>query len=279
MNCLQGRRPMETVERYLLRQAKVPGWLDNYSARFVAEIGRIQAARQLKGAVGEIGVHMGRLFILLRLLAAPDERALALDVFHNQQLNVDGSGSGDEEQFRRNVERWASMHNVEVIRASSLNVTADEIVSKVGPCRLLSIDGGHTAECTLNDLSLAEAAATEFGVVILDDYFNPSWPDVATGAARFLTDSSTTLRPFAITPNKVYLARPTCHDLYVAELRASQTDFFEKESRMFGFAVAIFGVAPDTYRVEKRLKRWLKNSVAGPCLVAARHCLRVATGH
>jgi hypothetical protein len=270
---------MDRLEHYLRHHAKVPGWLHDYSARFIVEIARIQAARGLKGSVAEIGVHMGRLFILLRLLLAPHERALALDVFQDQQLNIDGSGAGDEKRFRTNVERWASMHSVEIIRASSLDVTAHEIVSKVGPLRLLSIDGGHTAECTLNDLRLAEHALTDLGVAILDDYFNPSWPDVTTGAAQFFADSSTTLRPFAITPNKVYLARQACHGLYVAELRATQGDFHEKDSRMFGVPVAIFGVEPETYRFEKRLKRWLKDSAAGPGLVAARRRLRVATGH
>lgn len=269
---------MDRLEHYLRRHARIPGWLDDYSARFIVEIGRIQAVRGLKGSVAEIGVHMGRLFILLRLLAAPDEHALALDIFHDQQLNVDGSGRGDEERFCANVGRWASMQNVEIIRASSLNVTAHDILSRVGPCRLLSIDGGHTAECTLNDLRLAEQTVTEFGVVILDDYFNPSWPDVATGAARFLINPSTSLRPFAITPNKVYLAHPGYHGLYVAALRAAQHDFYEKESRMFGFQVAIFGVEPETYRFAKRLKRRLKDGAAGPELLAVRRRVRVATG-
>jgi Methyltransferase domain len=269
---------MDRLEHYLRWHAEVSGWLDDYSARFVVEIARIQAAHGFKGSVAEIGVHMGRLFILLRLLAGPDERALALDVFQDQQLNTDGSGAGDENRFRENVERWASMDNVEVIQASSMNVTASEIVSKVGPCRLFSIDGGHTAECTLNDLRLAEHAVTGFGVVILDDYFNPSWPDVSTGAARFFADSSTSLRPFAITPNKVYLARQAYHGLYAAELRATQSHFYEKDSSMFGVPVAIFGVDPETHRLERRLKRWLKDSVAGPGLVAARRRLWLATG-
>lgn len=269
---------MDRLEHYLRRHARIPGWLDDYSARFIAEIGRIQAARGLKGSVAEIGVHMGRLFILLRLLAAADEQALALDVFHDQKLNVDASGRGDEDRFRANVRRWASMQNVKIIRASSLNVTARDILSRVGPCRLLSIDGGHTAQCTLNDLHLAEHTVTEFGVVILDDYFNPSWPDVATGAARFLIDPTTSLRPFAITPNKIYLARPGYHGLYATTLRAAQHDFYEKESRMFGFQVAIFGVEPDTYRFEKRLKRRLKESIAGPGLLSMRRRMRLATG-
>jgi hypothetical protein len=270
---------MDRVELYLRRFDQVPGWLDGYSARFIAEIGRIQRAHRFNGSVGEIGVHMGRLFILLKLLAAPDERALALDIFDKQQFNIDRSGGGDERQFRKNVEQWASMHNVEIIRSSSLDVTAGEIISRIGPCRLLSIDGGHTCECTLNDLRLAEDAVAEFGVVIIDDCFNQSWPDVMTGAAQFLTDGSTTLRPFAITPNKVYLARQAYHDLYSTELRTTQSDFYEKESRMFGFPVAIFGTDAATHGFGKRLKRWLKRGAAGPGLVAARRRLRLATGH
>src|SRR5260370_5476592 len=269
---------MDRLERYLRRHAKVPGWLDPYSARFVAEIARIQATHRFEGSVAEIGVHMGRLFILLRLLATPHERALAVDVFQDQRLNIDGSGAGDERRFRDNLERWAATHNVEIIHGSSLDVTASEVVSKVGRCMLLSIDGGHTAECTLNDLRLAEHVVTDFGVAILDDYFNPSWPDVTTGAAQFFADNYTTLRPFAITPTKIYLARQAYHGLYVAELRATQSDFYEKDSQMFGVPVAIFGVEPEIHRFGKRLKRWLKDSAAGPRLVAARRRLRVATG-
>jgi len=269
---------MNGVDRYLRQHNKVPGWLDDYSARFIAELGRIQAARHFQGSVGEIGVHMGRLFILLRLLTAPDERAIALDVFENQQLNLDHSGCGDEQQFRKYVERWASLRNVEIIRVSSLDAKANDIVSRVGFLRLLSIDGGHTAECTLNDLRLAEHTVAPFGLVILDDFFNPSWPDVAAGAARFLSDDGTTLRPFAITPNKVYLARKPYRELYITELRATQSDFYEKESRMFGSSVAIFGVEPETYRLERRLKRWLKASAAGPSLVSARRHFRLAAG-
>jgi hypothetical protein len=101
---------------------------------------------------------------------------------------------------------------------------------------------------------------------------------VTTGAAQFFSDSSTTLRPFAITPNKLYLARQAYRGLYVAELRATQSDFYEKDSQMFGVPVAIFGVDPETHRLGKQLKRWLKDSAAGPHLVAARRRLRVATG-
>ena len=102
---------------------------------------------------------------------------------------------------------------------------------------------------------------------------------MTTGAAQFFGDSCTSLRPFAITPNKIYLARQAYHGLYLTELRATQSDFYEKDSQMFGVPVAIFGVEPETYGLGKRLKRRLKSSAAGPRLVAARRRLRIATGY
>jgi len=46
---------MDRLEYYLRRHAKVPGWLDAYRARFIAEIARIQTMHRLGGSVAEIG--------------------------------------------------------------------------------------------------------------------------------------------------------------------------------------------------------------------------------
>ena len=269
---------MHKLKHYLSRHRGVEGWLDSYSARFIAEISAIQSEARLSGGVGEIGVHRGRLFILLKLLAGTSERAVAIDVFGDQHLNTDGSGEGDEDKFLRNLDRWASRDKLDIIQKSSLYVTSDEILSRTGQCRLFSIDGGHTAECTLNDLRLGDQVLSERGVLILDDYFNPSWPDVSTGASQFFADPNSSLRPFAITPNKLYLARPSCHSFYLSALRRTQRDYFEKLSQMFGETVAVFGIDPETHRLALRLKRWVKKGRFGPAIVKARHGVRKALG-
>jgi hypothetical protein len=254
---------------YLARHRSVPGWLDPYSARFIAAIGRIQIRSGIRGGGAEIGVHEGRLFILLKLLAAAGETTLAIDIFADQHLNADASGRGDEERFLANVERHARIENVELLRGSSLDVRAQEIVGRAGLCRLFSIDGGHTAECALNDLELADACLQEAGVAILDDYFNPRWPDVSTGAAAYFANGGR-LRPFAISPNKLYLADPNIHGLYQRELRRSEHDFLEAEASMFGVPVLIFGVEPETWSARRRLRRWIKGTALGSRLVEAR---------
>jgi hypothetical protein len=268
---------MDRLDAYLRYNYKVPGWLHWYTARIILDLSRIQVDAGFEGAVGEIGVYMGRLFILLKLLARPHEKAIAIDVFEDQHLNVDQSGRGDRIAFLTNLERWASTRDVELIQRSSLEVSPEEIIARVGKCRIISVDAGHTEECTLNDLCLAEAAAADHGIIILDDFFNALWPDVATGTARYLFDCKTTMRPFAISPKKVYLAREAFHHKYQSELRLSQENFYEKNGRMFGHEVMIFGVDPVTLQVTHRIKTAIKKSAVGPYALRLKALLSQAT--
>jgi hypothetical protein len=270
---------MTRIDAYLRRHSSVPGWLDAYSASFIVMLSRIQKDHGITGGVAEIGVHMGRLFILLKLLCEDDERALAIDVFGDQHLNTDQSGGGDRALFMANLMRHASDDRLAILQKSSLEVRPDDIAATLGDCRLFSVDGGHTAECTVNDLRLADATLGAQGVAILDDYFNPSWPDVSTGAAQFFDDPTTRLKPFAVSPNKLYLARPEANGFYRNALLMAQKDFHEKESRMFGATVSIFGVDPKTHAFARRLKRVIRDSPIGAPLVTARQRLRSVAGH
>ena len=232
------------IEAYLKNGHHVHGWLDRYSAAFIADLSRIQRDCGIHGAVGEIGVHMGRLFILLKLTAAENERCFALDVFGDQHLNIDHSGFGDRGAFLHNVRRWTGDTNLAVIQASSLDVVPADIIDAVGRCRALSIDGGHTEDIVRHDLRLAEAVLTEDGVAVLDDFFNQSWPGVAAGAARYFLDPAAKLRPFAISPNKLYLAPPARHGFYRRALMRAQEMRFDKTVRMFDCEVDVFGCQP-----------------------------------
>ena len=231
----------DRLERYLRDGLDaVEGWLDPFSARFVATISEIQRQAGWRGSSGEIGIHHGKLFLVLRL--ATDEPCFAIDVFEQQHLNKDDSGYGNRRAFLANLERWAgSDHGVTIIAKSSLDVTAPEIVGPCGRVRLLSIDGGHTEDCVSSDLRLAEKVLHPYGVAIADDYFNPSWPAVSVGVARHCLDPDSWLRPFAISPNKLYLARIEHAALYRDRLRTSHAGHFRKEAEMFGARVDVYG--------------------------------------
>ena len=58
--------------------------------------------------------------------------------------------------------------------------------------RLFSVDGGHAADITASDLTLAEASLCPGGRVILDDYFT-IWQSVSEGASRYLCSGASKL--------------------------------------------------------------------------------------
>jgi hypothetical protein len=221
----------------------VEGWLNPRSALMIAGLSLLQRERGFAGAVGEIGVHHGRLFILLALGAGPDESCFAIDVFERQELNLDEAGRGDREIFARNLrDHGLDPDKVHIVTASSLDVDGNRLRGEIGAVRLLSIDGGHGEECVRNDLGIADALLADHGVVILDDVFNANWPSVISGYARYLLDDPATI-PFAISPNKVYACRPRFVTLYRDFMRSSFSSFFRRSSRLFDFEVECFGAS------------------------------------
>ncbi len=262
-------------DRYLKRGLRrIHGWLSPYSAQFIRSVTDIQAQASEAGAVAEIGVHHGKLFILLALSARPGETALAIDVFGDQHLNTDQSGRGDRAVFQQNIGKWAPDASVKTIQKSSLDVTADEILAACGPLRLASIDGGHTEECVQNDLRLIEATLTRRGVVILDDYFNQSWPGVSSGTAKYLLDPTSRLRPFAISPNKLYLAFDEASAFYRAALRHKDGYYYEKSARFMDCDVDVYGTHDYTFTLKRQLIDVVKSTPLGPYLRAVYATLR-----
>jgi hypothetical protein len=180
---------------------KVRGWLNTSDAMAITRLARTQT---IGGGACEIGVHHGRLFTLLHLLTQGP--SVAVDLFDSQEQNTDRSGYGSRETLLRNVARFGDPTRVRVIAGNSLQVTPDQILRAAeGPVRLFSVDGGHTAECTYNDLSLALVSTREGSLVILDDYFNRHWPAVSEGATQFMRERPG-LSPVLIVGNKFIFA-------------------------------------------------------------------------
>ena len=191
-------------QAYVQRGHKVVGgWLDPSAIDIIATISRQQTKIGISGGLAEIGIHHGRLFILLHLLGQGSERSAAYDLFEMQDENVDASGLGDKSIFLDNLRRHGcDVERIVVKSRNSLDMTAAEVRADAGPVRLFSVDGGHTADITASDLALAEASLCPGGIVILDDYFNEAWPGVSEGAARYLALGASPLVPVAIGGNK-----------------------------------------------------------------------------
>ena len=200
---------------------EIQGWNGTGAFHLVHEIAKHQLKLGVRGDIAEIGVHHGQMLVFLMMMLRSGERAIAIDLFDEQHLNIDRSGHGDRDVFNENVERYVPSLSGEltVIQGDSTCLKPADLFGDKGQgVRLFSVDGGHTRDIVINDLFLAAAGLNDAGVVILDDVFNAYFPGVGDGLSAYISggadlsryssyrNSNRRLAPFAIGCNKVMLA-------------------------------------------------------------------------
>ena len=232
---------MNKLQRYLTSgHFDVEGWLRPLAIQGIVALSKAQVFRGVTGSACEIGVHHGRLFILLHLLTQPHEHSAAWDLFDNQDENTDASGLGDRSRFEANLSRHGcDVGRIRIFAANSLSLTKEKILDGAqGSARLFSVDGGHTADITANDIKLAAKVLTNGGILLLDDCFNESWPGVAEGTCRCLADHEFHLIPFAIFGNKLaFTTDVESADFYRRALNALPTILFKQTAQFWGHQV------------------------------------------
>ena len=211
----------ETLSAYLeaLRSDETfEGWLTPTNVFMVGYLSRKQHDLGNFGSVGEIGVHHGKFTAALSGFASPRESVVAYDLFSLQKQNTDGSGKGDSQRFKGNLDRFDLLdQNTQALEGNSFNLKAAHF-SNYASFRLFSVDGGHTESLTLNDLLLTCSIIHDGGIVILDDFINMDWLGVVSGAFEFMRSQSR-LVPFLWMSNKLYFTTADSHGLYVAALK------------------------------------------------------------
>jgi hypothetical protein len=231
----------------------------------ITTVDRVQRDLDVKGNTAEIGVHHGRLFLLLLLMCRESETGLAIDLFADQERNLDNSGKGNEAIFRANLRRYATGKTCRVHAGDSTLLTGPEVKRLAGgPVRIFSVDGGHTEGVTFSDLVTAQDSLVDEGVVILDDCFNEAWPDVASGVAKYMADPARQLVPFAVGGNKTLFCRPAYAAIYQEALRTLPDR--QTSARMFGSPVISMHVNNSSVYVafrQTRLWRSIKDTPVG----------------
>jgi Methyltransferase domain len=242
----------------------VKGWLYEGAPEAIVLLSQEQNKAKVPGGVAEIGVHHGKLFILLYLLGPDDQPAVAIDIFSQQHLNIDSSGAGDLAIFKRNLTRHADTRRLVVHEGDSTLLTSEFLRGLGrGPFRMISIDGGHTAEITASDLATSEGALTQGGVIILDDCFKQEWPGVIDGVHRHFSQPRAVV-PFGIGANKTFFCHPEFAARYMDVLRRLEGKAIEQE--FLGHPVVCFEYAPMTLaRWYRRVDPWraIRNAYHG----------------
>jgi hypothetical protein len=226
----------------------VEGWINRHA---LAAIGAGATYQEILGITGdglEIGVFQGRSFLGICAALSPGDTAVAVDIFDDQSLNFDGSGKAANlmQIFTDNVAAHAPKDvKVEVMAADSLALQPQDILARAQQrFRIISIDGGHTAEHVMNDLALASAMLVNGALVILDDWMSPHWPGVQEGYVRYMANANTRLAPVFYVENKLFMTtishQPNMRDFFGRSYKfREQMDVREVQSGAFKFLSAI----------------------------------------
>ena len=207
------------VDQYVKHSMKtVRGYMGSLDALVIAALLKYQDRANITGHLCEIGVHHGRLFLMLALSRRPGEMSLAIDLFEDDTINTGTDHAGRDRALLVNANRLGiNLSNREIFKTSSLGITATDIRERTGGAvRFFSVDGCHLYSGVENDLRLAEQTLIPEGIIAIDDFFSTKWADVSFAAGEFLRD--TELIPFAIT-SKLYVCAPVAAEKYQAALR------------------------------------------------------------
>jgi hypothetical protein len=204
-----------SLENYVARSMQtVQGYLTSLDARLIGGLLSYQDENNIMGHLCEIGVHHGRLFLMLALARRAGERALAIDLFEDDSINTNTQHAGRDRALFANARRLGiELSEEETFKTSSLDIETTDIVTRTtGRVRFFSIDGCHLYQHVDNDLRLAERTLTVDGIIAVDDFFNKNWADVSFATCDFLRRTNAIV-PFAIT-SKLYLASPQMAEQY-----------------------------------------------------------------
>lgn len=197
------------------------GWCRYLDGCIFREILLAQARDGISASLAEIGVFQGKSFFILALAKQEKESCLAIDLFAEE--------SGYTALFRKNCRKaGVLLDEKEMICGDASLLTADDVISRGGKWRMVSIDGGHDYDNVMHNLNLADAVGLPEIVMALDDVFNVSYPEVGLATFDWLRER----RDYAIiaaTQSKAYLCRATHKEYYSNILEKHMPSRYQKK--------------------------------------------------
>jgi Methyltransferase domain len=254
----EAQNPREQIDRYLrLNFYKIEGYMDRLDASLYRELIVAQIKSGIAGSLVEIGVHYGRSFFVLASGRSGTEKSLGVDLFEDDELYKHPHRIGRLVGFKSNCQKLGfQFSSNEILKKSSLELSPDEIVNRVGRVRFFSIDGGHMYQHVTNDLLLAEKVMVTGGVICMDDILSPLWPEVSIATFDWLRSAACPFVPFLITNAKLYI----CGREYANYYRSLvDSDKSLKSSRarnitVLGSSVACLVPSPAARRTDRLIR-------------------------
>lgn len=159
-----------------------------------------QAKKEINGHMLEIGVYKGRSALLSALHINPKEEFVLID------------GTPFIHEAEKSLKSLLGKRGV-WINQMSYQLTAGDLKKEKG-FRWIHIDGEHTGRAVTHDLEITEPLLSDFGMLVLDDFFNPMYPQLTEAVFAWLAANRYRLSIILCGWNKAYLCRPQTAPFY-----------------------------------------------------------------
>lgn len=209
----------ESADRYalMLQIARgIDGFMKESNVAIWDSLLTLQTEGHVQGDIMEIGVFKGRSASILCQHKRPDEELWLVDF--SQFLD----------HARKNLTPLLS-GGVKFLHCKSSELWSEPaLMTKRRRFRWLHIDGEHTGYAVTNDLNLGADLLSDHGLVCIDDFFNPSYPQITASVFDWLANRPHELELVLCGENKAYLSRPTFAHFYLDFIRSSLAEDLEK---------------------------------------------------
>jgi predicted O-methyltransferase YrrM len=187
---------------YQSRYASTEGWFAEGAIVTWDALLSFQSGRGQRGDLLEIGVLRGKSAAMLAVHARPDETVVLVDpALRREAIDLVAD---------------AHPHGNLLLRVRSDGMAElDEITERRGRCRWVHIDGEHSGRAVRNDLTIAATLMAPDGIICLDDFFAPAYPQITEAAFRFLDERRDELQLFLTGFRKGYVCTRAAAPAYL----------------------------------------------------------------
>jgi ubiquinone/menaquinone biosynthesis C-methylase UbiE len=200
-----------TFQQYLSAFQEVPGYFTKEAMIAWDFFLTTQAKIPIGGHFLEIGVLNGKSATLASMYLSDTEKAVLIDINPCQEA----------------LDRVASVKSsgVEFFQTASHAAKHERTITDLaGKYRFIHIDGDHSGYNVTNDLIFAADVMKEDGIICMDDFFNPIYPQVTAAIYKFLFDNPLTMKMVLCGGNKCFLVKASSYRLYENLIRSYYMD-------------------------------------------------------
>ena len=194
---------MHKHEEFTRLFSDTPGWFDPHAVATWDALLTFQEQCGLTGDFLEVGVYKGKSAGLAALHARQGESCVFVDM-----LSMNEAAARIQDAVPGADCTYLEMESSE-LKSSPVMKTLKRTV------RWVHIDGGHSAAEVTQDLETAHAVLHPMGVVVLDDFFSPAYPQIVQAMFQYLLKRPKDFSLFLCGHNKGYLCRPGAARMYL----------------------------------------------------------------